>query len=185
MVPLRDEVDLHRLRALQQNRVAHWAEIVGGAARNVVGGAVVGDGLPNMFADGAAIGTFAVSMNFSATAFDGMRIATVSRPVVTRSGTLSDFFNTNVKGPGQKRAASFSASGGTSLASLYRSSIFSICTIRGSSSGRFLASKMPETAFASSAFCYSIDSVIRLSDYATEALLRHQEERSRGVQERD
>jgi len=47
-----------------------------------------------------------------------MRRATVSRPAVTMSGTDSFFFNTMVRGPGQKRSARRCTDGGISSVQL-------------------------------------------------------------------
>ena len=46
--------------------------------------ALVGDGLPEIFADGAAIGVFAVAISLFAILSDGYLTATVSPPAVDR-----------------------------------------------------------------------------------------------------
>ena len=51
-----------------------------------------------------------------ATGCAGARSATVSCPPVTAAGTIADFGNTSVSGPGQKASASRAAGSGTSAA---------------------------------------------------------------------
>ena len=62
----------------------------------------VGLGRPEVFAEGAAIGTPASSINCWATFKLGIRIATLSSPAVTLSGKPVALGKTKVKGPGQK-----------------------------------------------------------------------------------
>ena len=52
--------------------------------------ALVGLGLPERLALGAAMGTPLAAMRARAASLSGMRTATVSRPAVTSSGTISD-----------------------------------------------------------------------------------------------
>jgi hypothetical protein len=63
--------------------------------------AMVGLGRPNLFAEGAAMGTALSSMSLLATGWLGMRTATVSNPPVVTVGTLSVLGKTSVSGPGQ------------------------------------------------------------------------------------
>jgi hypothetical protein len=62
---------------------------------------VVGLGLPEIFADGAAIGTPVSCINVCAILFSGILTATVLIPPVVIFGTIFDFLSTNVSGPGQ------------------------------------------------------------------------------------
>ena len=74
-------------------------------------------GLPDIFALGVAIGTFAYSTSFLATSPAGILIPTVSCPAVTISGTMSFFFNMMVNGPGKN-----------SFINLYSKSVISFAT---------------------------------------------------------
>ena len=67
--------------------------------------ALVGEGLPEVLAEGAARGTPAASMMARATGWEGIRMPTVSSPAEVRPGTAADFFTTIVSGPGQKCSA--------------------------------------------------------------------------------
>ncbi len=67
---------------------------------------VVGLGLPDRFAEGAAIGVLESSINFLATLFEGILIPTHLSPAVTLSGIMSDFGIIIVIGPGQKASIS-------------------------------------------------------------------------------
>ena len=71
--------------------------------------ALVGLGRPERFALGAAIGILHSCNNALATKWDGIRIATVSRPPVVSYGILSAFGKIMVNGPGQNTSASASA----------------------------------------------------------------------------
>ncbi len=62
---------------------------------------VVGLGLPEIFADGAANGVPVSCINNWAILFSGILIATVLIPPVVIFGTIFDFFRTSVRGPGQ------------------------------------------------------------------------------------
>ena len=64
--------------------------------------ALVGLGLPDILALGAAIGHPAIFIRDKAASLSGILTATVSRPPVVLSGTHSFFFSTIVSGPGQK-----------------------------------------------------------------------------------
>ena len=75
---------------------------------------VVGLGLPERFADGAARGKPDFSIIFCATGCDGKRTATVGRFALVTSGILSLFFIIMVKGPGQNFSARIFAFSGTS-----------------------------------------------------------------------
>ena len=88
--------------------------------------ALVGLGFPDVLALGAAIYTPDVLISSAATLWLGILIATVPRPPVIESGTMSDFFNIIVNGPGQNLSASFNALSGTSQDSLYKASISAI-----------------------------------------------------------
>ena len=79
--------------------------------------AVVGLGLPDKLAEGAAIGLPLRRISSLAIRLLGKRIATVSSPPETTSGTCSVFGRTIVNGPGQNSSASLSAAFGISLAS--------------------------------------------------------------------
>lgn len=75
------------------------------ARSSITCAAVVGEGLPDRFADGAANGKPHSSMRARATGWDGMRTAIVAWPAVTASGTIGLRGRSNVKGPGQKASA--------------------------------------------------------------------------------
>ena len=108
--------------------------------------AVVGLGFPEVFPEGAAMGTRAARMTARQMEWSGQRIPTVSSPAVTTSGTAGFRRRTMVSGPGQKRLASFRAVSGTS--SQYHSSQegSGMWRMRGLSWGRPLARKMSSTA---------------------------------------
>ena len=57
---------------------------------------------PEIFAEGAAMGTPHCSIKLLAISLLGILIATVSSPQLTTSGIISFFFITTVSGPGQK-----------------------------------------------------------------------------------
>ena len=102
--------------------------------------AVVGLGRPEMLADGAAIGTPAARIIARATGCSGMRMPTVSRPPVMRSGTMALRRRMSVMGPGIKAASSFSAIGVTSAAIISTIARSETCRISGLSDGRPFAS---------------------------------------------
>ena len=77
--------------------------------------AFVGLGRPDVFALGAAIGTPDLLISSNATGWSGIRIATVSSPPVTQSGTWSAFCKITVIGPGQKCSIARLALSGISL----------------------------------------------------------------------
>ena len=109
--------------------------------------AVVGLGLPERLALGAAMGRLQVLSSAAATGWEGMRTATVSSPAVTASGTAGLRGMISVSGPGQKASISGRAASGTWHRPL--SWLLSqMCTISGLSAGRPLAAKMPGTAWA-------------------------------------
>src|SRR5690554_5905182 len=101
--------------------------------------ALVGLGLPERLALGAATGTLDVSINFNATGLFGIRTATVSRPAVIISGTAFDLFKIRVRGPGQNASISFLAIMGISKTKPSRLLMFEIWIIKGLSFGRPLA----------------------------------------------
>jgi len=70
--------------------------------------AVVGDGLPDVLAEGAAIGMLAAAKSDAATGCLGMRIPTLDRPAVTLEARLDleAMGRTNVSGPGHNDLAS-------------------------------------------------------------------------------
>ena len=115
---------------------------------------VVGLGLPERFALGAAIGDdFAISS--CAIGCDGKRIATVESPALTSSGIISDFGITIVSGPGQNFSASFFALSENSATSISICLISEIWTISGLSIGlpfalNILATASPFKASAAS-----------------------------------
>ena len=109
--------------------------------------AVVGLGLVDRFALGAATGTPAAFSIALATGWLGIRMPTVSSPAVTTSGTACFFRHSTVSGPGQKRSMRRSAvSVGSHSASSWERS--QMCTISGLSAGRPFAAKMARTASA-------------------------------------
>ena len=69
----------------------------------------MGDGLPEILADGAAIGNFTSSKRAFATGFEGILMATVSNPPLVLIGTISFLFNMIVIGPGQNLSIIISA----------------------------------------------------------------------------
>ncbi len=62
---------------------------------------MVGLGLPEIFADGAAMGIPDFFIKSRAILFFGIRTATVLKPPVVIPGTIFDFLRTSVIGPGQ------------------------------------------------------------------------------------
>ena len=102
--------------------------------------AVVGDGLPERLAEGAAIGHPEAKISALAAGWDGMRTATVLRPPVVSSGTTLLFFTMRVIGPGQKLSERSFAASGIPLASGPISVQSAMCRIRGLSEGRPFAS---------------------------------------------
>ena len=102
--------------------------------------AVVGLGLPDVLALGAARGTPAARIRASATSFSGIRTPTVARPPVMPRGTASLRRNTSVKGPGANAAKRRSAISGTSSATSSSMARCAMCRIRGLSEGRPFAS---------------------------------------------
>ena len=108
--------------------------------------AVVGLGLPDRFADGAASGNPQASIIALAAGLSGILTATVSSPPLVAEGIMSDFGKIIVSGPGQYFSAIFSASSGISRTSGGSCSSALICTISGLSWGRPLASNMLRTA---------------------------------------
>ena len=79
--------------------------------------AVVGLGLPDRFADGAASGNPQASIIALAAGLSGIPTATVSSPPLVAAGIMSDFGKIIVSGPGQYFSAIFSASSGISRTS--------------------------------------------------------------------
>ena len=74
--------------------------------------AVVGDGLPERLADGAAIGKPQAEISALATLCDGILMPTVSSPPLVTIGIFSDFGIIIVRGPAQNFSAHFTARGG-------------------------------------------------------------------------
>mmetsp|Transcript_19218 Transcript_19218/g.42813 ORF Transcript_19218/g.42813 Transcript_19218/m.42813 type:complete len:213 (+) Transcript_19218:589-1227(+) len=68
--------------------------------------AVVGDTCPNLFAEGAAMGTCAATSSRLANAWRGHRTPTKPVPAVTSEGTRAEALAMRVSGPGQKAAMS-------------------------------------------------------------------------------
>ena len=68
--------------------------------------AVVGLGLPERFAEGAASGTPVARMTASATGWLGIRTDAVSSPAHTESATVLLRGSMSVSGPGQNASAS-------------------------------------------------------------------------------
>ena len=131
--------------------------------------AVVGLGEPERLADGAARDRPDSRMTARATGWDGIRTATVGRPALTSSGMRGPFGKIMVSGPGQYARASFTAVSGISAASRGSVSQSAICTIRGLSIGRPLASKIRATAgpfSASAASPYTVSVGIATSSPA-------------------
>ena len=75
--------------------------------------AVVVEGRPEVFAEGAASGTPLSRMSARAIGCDGRRMPTVSRPHETSSGMQPPLGTIMVIGPGQNASASCFACGGT------------------------------------------------------------------------
>ena len=75
--------------------------------------AVVVDGRPEVFAEGAASGTPAVRIRSRASGWDGRRMPTVSSPHETSFGMQPPLGTIMVSGPGQNASASAFACGGT------------------------------------------------------------------------
>ena len=88
--------------------------------------ALVGDGKPEVFALGAAMGQPAALITLFATSFIGIRTATVSRPPLTTLPIKSLFGKIIVSGPGKKASISACALGVTSLTKGMISSLFAI-----------------------------------------------------------
>ena len=114
--------------------------------------AQVGLGLPEALALGAARGGPLCSIIALAQGCEGIRIATVDRPAVTASGTISDRSEIIVSGPGQNLSASFSILGSTFLTSGGMASSEATWTISGLSCGLPLAANILPTATGSRAF---------------------------------
>ena len=102
--------------------------------------AVVGLGLPDVLALGAARGKPAARIRASAASFSGMRTPTVLRPPVMRSGTAARRRSTKVRGPGANAARRCSAISGTSSATSSSMARCAMCRISGLSEGRPFAS---------------------------------------------
>ena len=117
--------------------------------------ALVGLGLPERFADGAASGNPHSSIILLATGFDGNLMPTVSSPPLVTSGILSDLGIIMVNGPGQNLFAHFMAASGTCDAISPIISMLEICTISGLSQGLPLAANIFFTASALKAFAAS------------------------------
>ena len=121
--------------------------------------ALVGLGLPERLALGAAKAQPLCSMTARATGWLGMRIPTVSRPAQHSAATSGPRGMMMVRGPGQKAAISSWARSGTSLTRPGSISGPVTWTIRGLSCGRPLATKIFFTASplrASAAMPYTV-----------------------------
>jgi hypothetical protein len=94
----------------------------------------------NRFALGPANGNRDFRINANATGCAGIRTPTVPKPAVTSFGTRLAFGKTSVNGPGQYRAASFSAASGHSATTRFAIATLETCTINGLVDGRPLAS---------------------------------------------
>ena len=101
--------------------------------------ALVGLGLPDVLALGAAIGVPLAVIRACAILSSGNLIATVSRPPLVSFGTISLFLNIIVKGPGQKWSASLTAVSGISVTNLLSWERSEMCSISGLSEGLPLA----------------------------------------------
>jgi len=84
---------------------------------------VVGLGVPERFADGAARGTPHAFKKEMAIGWCGIRTPIVDSPAVAISGTECSLGNTTVSGPGKKCSMNFSADRGTRLARSARSAM--------------------------------------------------------------
>ena len=113
--------------------------------------ALVGLGLPERFALGAAIGHPERFIRSSAALLSGILTATVSSPPVVLSGTPSFFLRTIVSGPGQKLSISATMSALSIGVSWPMSLALDMWTIIGLSLGLPFASYTLATASASSA----------------------------------
>ena len=102
--------------------------------------ALVGLGLPDRLALGAAIGQPDRLIRSRAGLESGIRTATVSSPPVVRSGTSGFFLTTMVSGPGQKFSMMATMSELSIGVSWPMSLALAICTIIGLSLGLPLAS---------------------------------------------
>ncbi len=108
--------------------------------------AVVVEGRPDRFAEGAASGTPAARMIACASGCDGNRIPTVFNPPDVTIGIESCLGRMIVSGPGQYAFASACAAGGKSAAMSCTVSRCAMCTMSGLSCGRPFASKIRATA---------------------------------------
>ena len=116
--------------------------------------AVVGLRRPNRFALGAASGPSNSRTISAKTGCALIRTATVSRPAVTISGTISRFCKTIVNGPGQNLSARFrtSCQSCTETSTIFSNqSRLGRCTMSGSKRGRSFASNIFATAIGFSA----------------------------------
>ena len=102
--------------------------------------AVVGLGRPEMFAEGAAIGTPAARMSRRATSWAGQRTPTVDSPPVTSGGICAAFGTMTVMGPGANAVSKCAAAGGTSSAASSSMERSAIWRMSGLSEGRPFAS---------------------------------------------
>ena len=93
--------------------------------------ALVGDGLPDLFAEGAAIGHPDLSIKNLAISSEGFLIATVSPPQLTTSLTLSLFLKIIVNGPGHKLSINFFWSSVISDDKFFTISSLVTCKING------------------------------------------------------
>ena len=116
---------------------------------------VVGLGLPERLALGAAIGTPAASIISAASRRDGHLTATVSSPPVVTSGTPEFLRSTKVIGPGQSLLIRDFCSSVTPEATPLSISMFATWTIIGLSLGLPFASYICFVAVASRAFAPS------------------------------
>ena len=94
--------------------------------------AVVGLTCIKRLALGAAIGEPVARIRASATAWRGMRTATVDKPAVTSLGTRGLAGSIIVSGPGQNIFARSFACSGSVVTSVSNASTSAICTIKGS-----------------------------------------------------
>ena len=107
---------------------------------------LVGLKRPKRLADGAAIPPPKAVKSCCAMGCEGTRIPMLSWPPVTTSFTLSAFGKIKVRGPGQNRAASFSATAGSADTQRCRYRGLSRCTMTGWSAGRPFTSNILRTA---------------------------------------
>ena len=114
--------------------------------------AIVGLGLPDVLALGAATKPPPAFISSCAILSLGNRTATLSRPPVVSRGTISAFGRIMVSGPGQYFSARILAPSGISVVIFSNCSSSAMCTISGLSDGLPFAAYIFMEACGSSAF---------------------------------